>query len=222
MRRGEAVYFFTLIDFLLTTVFFGIVLFSVAQSSTAQHTLARASDAKSISDLKRVSGVSDIAQLTDELTRLVPLRNARDAVSIVKQLGGAQNARRLAHLQEQAGGSDSLLAKMQRLVEGAGRPYCLFNISQTGRKYPIPIGRIVATDSGMSFSDSSAALEQVLTELGVSFEDVRFLRFDQFRSVFGPLRAKSCAYTVRVVERTNYKFARAALYGVFYTQFEQP
>lgn len=223
MRRGEAVYFFTLVDFLLTALFFGFVLSVASQSSAEQQAAAVKADSQQVATLTRLAGVSDLAQLTDELTRLVPLRDAHSAVALIRQLGGPDQARTLARMQGKAGGSDSLRAKLERMLahDGAGRPHCLYNIDNAGNKTPIPVARIVATDRGIEFTDSAATLDRVLVELHVSFQDVRSLPFENFKRAFGPLREKPCAYTVRVREETNYKFAREALYGIFYTEFER-
>ena len=222
MKRGEGVYFFTLIDVLLTTLFLCLALAAAARKRNETAAELAATDSVQVAKLTELAGVSDLAELTDELTRLVPLRDAREDVGVVRQLGGAHNARRLAELQERAGGADSLLGRVQRLLskEGAGRPHCLFTTDGKGKKIPIPIAHILATDDGMTFMDSTAALATVLGELGLSFQAVRVLSDSAFREAFAPLRRKSCAYTVRVRERTNLKFARQALYGLFYTWFD--
>lgn len=219
MKRGDSVYFLTLVDFLLNALFFGLVLFAAGRAKSTQLGVQHAQ----VDTLRKVTGISDLAELTDQLTRLVPLRNARAATTLVDQLGGIEKTRRLAGILSDAGGMDSLQARLQRLAlrEGAGKPHCLFTTDADGRKVAIPVARVTATDSLIEFTNNTHELRQILEALGVSYESVRELPYAEFRRAFGRLGEKSCTYTLRVRELTNYKYPRETLRGLFYTQFER-
>jgi hypothetical protein len=221
MRRDESVFFFTLVDFLLTALFFGLVLFAVGQAH-AQHEKGEQTKWVVVADsLRKATGVSDLTVLTDRLTRLGPLRNAEEATRLVKQVGGLVAARKALATVGKAGGSDTVAARLERLLqrEGAGKPHCLFNESR-GVREAVVLASVIATDSTLSFERETAHLSSVLASIGRNFDEVRVLRLREFRQSFERLRAvqPSCMYTIDFVERTRYVDARDAVRGIFYTR----
>lgn len=219
MRRDESVFFFTLVDFLLTALFFGLVLVAVG-SARAQRQIDTEKKLTSLADsLRQATGISDLTVLTDRLTRLGPLRDAEAAVQVIKDAGGLNAARMSTKLVAGVGGADTVAARLQRLSEreGVGRPHCLFT-DVVGRREAIALATVIATDTTLSFERETPQLRKVLTRLGRSYEDVHSMRLNDFRRTFSrlPQLQPTCLYTVDFIERTPYVYARDAVRGIFY------
>jgi hypothetical protein len=221
MKRDESVFFFTLIDFLLTTLFFGFVVFLLARKSanaaeTKEVEAARAS--ATVDSLVRANGLSDLRELTDALTRLGPLGAAVEATSLVRQSGGLQEVKRSMATVAAAGGRDSVAGRLERLKarEGAGLPHCLA-VDPAGKQAKV-LATVVATDSTITFTEPTADLAVVLSRLGVTYESIQTLSVSKFRRTFLRLADEhpDCRYTLRFLERTRYVDARDAARGIFY------
>lgn len=223
MRNDDSVFFFTLVDFLLTTLFFGLVLFSIGRKSATEEREQRAK-ADIVDSLRKATGISDLTVLTDRLTRLAPLKVAEEAVGLVRKAGGIEEARRALRTVAVAGGTDSVAARLNRLQqrEGAGKPHCLF-VETKGRKEAVPIATVIGTDSTLSFERETPELASVLASVGTDFAHVRVLGPREFRRVFARvLEARpECLYTIDFVERTRYVDARDAARGIFYMRIHR-
>ena len=224
MRRDESVFFFTLVDFLVTTLFFGLMLVAVSQARASEEKGAAKKNAIAVDTLKKLTGISDLTELTDRLTRLGPLKSAEQALSEVKKAGGMREAHRALELVAKAGGADTVTARLLRLSarEGAGKPHCIFTES-LGIKEAKVLASVVANDSTIDFRGTTPELEAVLASLGTQFAQVRSLRFADFRRGFERLRAvqPDCMYTLDFTERTRYVDARDAVRGIFYTRIHR-
>lgn len=217
MRRGDSVFFFTLVDFLLTSLFFGLVVFVIAASNSDQKALkAKAAAADSI---RKAAGVSDLTVLTDYLTRLGPLRTAQEASQLVRDAGGVAAAKKAIAVVSEAGGSDTVAARLARLQqrEGAGKPHCLLD-QKHGGKNALAIARVVGTDATLSFVNETPELDQVMAMIGVTFAQVHEMPLAKFRHTFVKLIQvqPKCRYTIEFYEHTRYVDARDAVRGLFY------
>lgn len=221
MKRDDSVFFFTLIDFLVASLFFGLVLFAVQQKEAEAADRAKAMSASEMKRLRAATGVSDLTELTDRLTRLGPVRDVERAVAAVAAAGGALQVERAVETVKAAGGPDSVLARIERLKakEGAGLPHCLKDNAGAA----VPVATLVATDSNLTMLSKTPAMDDVLKKIGARYEDVRVLPFPQFRRVFLRLKevTPECRYTVYFQERTRYVYARDAISGIFYPRFQR-
>src|SRR5687768_2295114 len=115
MRRDDSVFFFTLVDFLLTALFAGLVLFVVARAKAQREEGVKEASAAALDSIQRRTGISDLAELTDRLSRLGPLGEAEGAVKVVARLGGAEQVERLIAAVETTGGVESAISQVERL-----------------------------------------------------------------------------------------------------------
>jgi hypothetical protein len=218
MMEDDSVYFFTLVDFLLTALFFGLVLFAIEKSANSPKLDERAKAAV-VDSIRKAAGISDITVLTDVLTRLAPLQTADSSTRLVKEAGGVEKARKALELVSSSGGSDSVAARLARLMrrEGAGKPHCLF-VERGGRKEAIVLATVIGTDSTLTFERETPELASVLASIDRRFSDVQALGLRAFRKTFERLQLlhPECLYTIEFVERTRYVEARDAARGLFY------
>src|SRR5947207_2064200 len=106
MRKGDEVFFLTLVDFLLQVCFFGLFVFVAyyANETRVQAMEKSNAAATALERLKNHFGVSNLVELTDYLTQLVPANQlpgwsefyskgttpeeAKRAVDLVRRHGG--------------------------------------------------------------------------------------------------------------------------------------
>jgi hypothetical protein len=224
MRRDDSVFFFTLVDFLLTALFFGLMLFAIGRERSAREKHAQTKLASAVDSLSRATGISDITILTDRLTRLGPLKNAEIATQLVMSAGGPAKAKKALATVAEAGGSDTVAMRLERLrqQEGAGKPHCLFT-EVAGRKEATVLASVVATDSSLAIEHETPQLRAVLTSMRRTFSEVRTMSLHEFRRTFEQvLRIQpGCLYTINFIERTRYVDARDAARGLFYMRIHR-
>jgi len=220
MRRTDDVFFFVLIDFLLQVFFFGLLLYVLGQSNLSEVKAAQEKRNNQVETLLSITGFSNLTQLTDYLTNLTPVKEWKGIADFFNGAGGVGKVIETVKIVTNAGGSEQVikdLAKLHKYEEGAGKPPCVFDIIN-GRKVAKPLATVVAQDSSICFESSTPELEEMLQQLGRSYESIRELSLSSFRSTFQPLINKrpDCRYTLRFIERTRYVDARDAAQSVFY------
>lgn len=192
MRRGEEVFFFTIIDLFAQVMFFGLLLF-VVQRAKEQETLP--------------AGISDISALTDSLTRLTAEAKATVALrDSLGKLGGLQKVARLA---------DSA-AKLTALVrEQYGYPPC-------GGQERYIATAIVTDESIELTNISLVMQELLRVDLGSDPGAVRRLSPGDFKKVFSPLKAKypDCRFFVKLQRRNSLEGPVLALHSVFRSELQ--
>jgi len=207
-RRDDSVFFFTIVDLLIITIFLGLVLYVFAQKSTADQAMELQRKTRQLEALSAATGVSNITELTDKLTRLGPIKEIEAAVTAVHEIGGR----------------DSLRAGFERLRkhEGQDLPPCLYELKD-GVRTVTPLATVIAADSTISFDASTPQLEEVLDRLGITYEAVAVLSLAAFRSTFDALLRlrPDCRYTMTVIEQTKYVAARDAIGASFYHRFRR-
>jgi hypothetical protein len=219
MRRDDSVFFFTLVDFLLTALFFGLVWFAVGKAQAGRGEEERRVTAAAMDSIRKATGVSDLVELTDRLTRLGPLSRVEEASRFVTAAGGADKVRNAIATVADAGGVDSVAARLARLQqrEGAGLPHCIVD-EVNGLKRRVVLATVIGTDSTMTFESETPRLKAVLESLGRDFAEVEHLGFTEFKRAFQGLRSiqPACLYTIEFKERTRFVDARDAARPFFY------
>jgi hypothetical protein len=225
MKRSDDVFFFTLIDFLLQVFFFGLVLFVLAQSTQDKVNEARKEESEQIQKIKDALGVTNLAEITDQLTNLIPIDQLVGFSTLINNSGGLDKVKEAVALVEKAGGVTQLkadLIDLGKFKEGSGKPPCLFNIVD-GKRFPKALATVIANDTSIAFKETNAELEEALRLIGRSYDSIRELPMAQFRSVFTPLVIKKpeCRYTLQFQERTRLIDARDAARFAFYLNIEK-
>lgn len=216
MKRDESVFFFTLVDFLITALFFGLVLYALAAPAFAEATSSQEEATMTAEALAAATGISDLTELTDRLTRLGPVKDLETTVNVVRKAGGLAEVQRTQLLIKEAGGFDSVaavLAKLRR--EGFGVPPCRYTLRADGQKIPTVVATVSATDTSVTFVARTPVLDTIVARLAVSFAAVESLPLREFRRVFSPLvrQYPDCRFHIRFIEQTRYVDARDAVSG---------
>ncbi|MFC5460179.1 hypothetical protein [Massilia niabensis] len=240
MKRNNDVYFITLIDLLVQIIFLALLLYVVGKAGEDKQLAAQRSATEKVERALKASGVSNITELTDELTKLGPIKEMKGTADFISRAGGAAMADRLVGIVTQVGGVERLegkldeAAKVQALVdragggekveqiikkfeEGSGKPPCLFTIDRE-KKSARAVATVSANDESISFEGSNPELETMLALLGRSYSSVQTLSFSDFKSTFSalPQLKPECRYTLRLIEKTNLVHARDAARFAFY------
>lgn len=246
MKRNNDVYFVTLIDLLVQIIFLGLLLYVVAKAGESVKKPTPQVDSQAVERLLKATGVSNLTELTDELSKLAPITELKGTSDFIKRVGGAAAAKQLVEVTQRAGGAEHVEAAMRdgalarKLVdqaggiekvaaiikkaeEGSGKPPCLYSVDGS-RKAVRPLATVIADDTEIAFDESNPDLENVLALIGRQFSSVRKMPLSAFSAAFSPLtRLKpECRYTLRLVERTNLVHARDAVGKVFYLSISKP
>jgi hypothetical protein len=248
MKRSNDIYFLTLIDLLVQALFLGLLLYAIGDADQTKEkqkqeieTSRQQAEQRNIDALLEATGVSNLTELTDELTKLAPIKELKGTADFISKIGGADDANRLADMAAEhggvsklskkleeakvtaslvvaAGGAERLAAVVKKIEEGSGKPPCLY--TEAGdKKVAKPVATVVANDSTITFQGSNPDLEALLLLLKKPYASVERLPIQEFTLTFAPLlRIKpECRFTLRFIERTNFVHARDAVQKAFYT-----
>lgn len=203
-HQSDNVLYITLVDFLIQLLFLGLVL-GVLYVATLEEQEKGKENADFIERAKRLTGISDLTLLTDELTRLGPLMAVAKYVTLgqtleqkVLAVGGAEKA-------------SSVLSEYIKKNPGVGKPSCLPNKAI--------LATVHAYEDRIQIKSSTGELTTLLKELKLEFADVSELTLKKFTSVFRPVLAlhPDCSYNVELVEYTYDTRPRDAVGAVFRT-----
>jgi hypothetical protein len=157
--------------------------------------LAEGQNAKEeLERLQKLLGVSNIAELTDLLTKMAPVKELKHSSELIKKAGGIE--------------------RMQAAVEyynarGPGKPHCL---TKPGTSSAMPIATLVGYEDHIEISSSTPQFMAALQKMGYSLDAVRSLPLRDFSRTFSKLGTAypECKYTFVLLERTRYVEPRDA------------
>lgn len=229
MRRSDDVFFFTLIDFLLQVFFFGLLLFVVGQAVQQNEKADRHLEEQAREQLFKATGVSNIAELSDLLTKMAPLDELRGTSDFIARNGGSEGVKAAVAAASAAGGVQkvselqSQVAVMSERIaklEGWGKVSCVPNITVNGKLQPKSIATVTVTDEAVIMDSPTPEMDTLLSSMGLEFSTVKQLSLASFRSTFAPVVVKQpeCRYFLKVVTRTRYLDPMRAVWSAFRTQ----
>ncbi|OYT89003.1 MAG: hypothetical protein CFE46_00785 [Burkholderiales bacterium PBB6] len=228
MKRTDDVFFFTLIDFLLQVFFFGLFLFVAAQALRQSEDDARKVDSTKIDDALKAAGVSSLTELTDLLSKLVPLDRLTGTAEFVAKNGGEAKVATAIQAMNAIGGPDKLAglkaenealnARIAKL-EGWGKVSCLPNVMTDGRPQPRTVATAIVSDDAITLVEPTNELQSLLRTHGLDYEHVRRLSLSEFRSTFAVIVNKQpdCRYFMAVKRETRFFEPMGALWSAFRT-----
>jgi hypothetical protein len=207
-KRRDDVFYLILVDFLVQILFFGLFLFVFYQASITK-------DQDKLKEAVDAAGVSDITELTDDLSRLAPLQ-LKQLDELIKQAGGAEAVTELLKRTSQEGGARTSIARLDKLrkLEGRDKPSCLFDPS----RQPEPLMTVLASGRNITVVEGSAELQRVSGGLGGQASIGRSYSPESFVHAFSPLLRSQpqCRYFVKFQERTELVAPRRAVGSIFY------
>lgn len=208
-NRRDDVFFLILIDFLVQILFFGLFLFVAYQASLEK-------DQEKMKEAVDAAGVSDITELTDDLTRLAPLK-LRELSDLTQKLGGPDEVKRLLERAQQEGGAQVSISKLDKLRKLAGKdkPSCQF---EEGTSNPKALMTVLAAGRTLTIKAGSPELTAMAGQLARSVAVGQSMSPEYFERTFSPLltQKKDCRYFIRFQERTELLAPRRAAGSVFY------
>jgi hypothetical protein len=140
-------------------------------------------------------GVSDLTELTDELTRMAPMDQLRSASKLIQKAGSVDRA------------NDAV---ERYLKSGIGKPACL--LADVAKNRAKPLATVVGYEDHLEFQAETPELSVVLSNMGTDYASVHSLPLAQFKQAFSKLGAlyPDCMYTFDLIEKTRYVEPRDA------------
>lgn len=164
-------------------------------------------------------GVSNIVDLSDELSKLAPVRDLIPLQRAIEKLGGKQELIEMTQLVESAGGHRQAKDLLKKYIkEGVGKPYCDPIVDASGKVVGgRPIATIMAYDNKLVFQGETSQLTKVLAALGLRFQQVEILTPTQFKTAFKsiPTKFPECVHMIAFREATRLVDARDAVRPYF-------
>jgi hypothetical protein len=214
---ADTVFFFTLIDFLLQVCFFGLIMYAVSQAleqkKPKRDELADAKRIAAAEKIEKLYGVSNITELSDELSRLAPMDKLRGSADFIQRVGGTVKANEIVELLNQQGGIDKVRSK---LLDGVGKPGCA--VGTKGEL--LPIATLFVGDEQIEVEALTPELRIVLDKSGLNYEEVRTTSVNSFSRVWSKIikTDSACRHTVIAKEKTKLSAPLRAVGSVFYTK----
>lgn len=228
MRRSDDVFFFTLIDFLLQVFFFGLLLFVAGRALENEKDHSREARDKQVDAMVKATGVSSIAELSDLLTKLVPLDKLRGTADFIARNGGEKEVEDALKAVQAAGGvekvselksENAVLMERVAKLEGWGKVSCLPNVMVNGKLQPKTIATAVVADDSITLQDPTPDMLDLLRTHGLEFDSVNHLSLSAFRTTFASVVARQpeCRYFLKVRRETRFYEPMRAVWTVFRT-----
>lgn len=223
MRHSDDVFFFTLIDFLLQVFFFGLLLYVVTQAFAPKPLSPK--EEKARQELLAKAKVSNLAELTDLLSKMVPLDNLRGTADYISRNGGFANLKDSHDATQAAGGVEKVRGQQEELeglkgeMRAWGTPSCIYE-NADGRVKPRSIARVRVSDDRIELSEPTEEMQKILSQLGLEFTAVKSLSHEAFRQIFKPLVAQrpNCRYFLEVLVRPTLLSSMNVVWSAFRTQ----
>ncbi len=191
MKRSDDVFFFTLIDFLLQIFFFGLLLFVVGQLLQQEDSAKRVKDDQAVEKLLKATGISNITELTDILSKMAPLDQLRGTSDFLAKNGGTKGVESAVAAAKAVGGVEKiglmkdqvkvLSDRVSELEGGWGKVSCIPNVVVNGKLRPKSIARVIVNDGTIILEDPTPEMTQLLGSLGIEYNAVRELGLSAFR-----------------------------------------
>jgi len=194
MKTSNDVFFFVLVDFLAQALFVFLLVVAIQRHRQSQReTEAQRATAvvHEVDEVLRAAGVSNLTELTDELTRLSPSHDLRGTADFVASSGGLKHLREHEEIIRSAGGKDEILKKLQAY----GLPPCLKDA--TGK--PIALATLEVHDDAVIVSEPTDNWPRLVAQLGHLVPSAR-VPLKKFLKDFAGLQRleRSCQYYVRI------------------------
>ena len=216
-KSSDNVFLLTLVDFLVQVIFFGLFVFVVYQVTRKAN--AEAYDRKQVDQAIEMAGVSNLTELTDELSRLAPVRLKGLSQALGKDPSAKDVEAMIAAIDQSGGakGTSDALSRLAKLEKGSGKPACLLE-SSGGERRARTLASAVGSGNSISFTGPTPQLITLLSEVGLSYSQVQSLGFRQFTQTFSRVLKKypDCRYTIEFRETTRMVDARDAAGQIFY------
>lgn len=230
MKRGDDVFFFTLIDFLLQVFFFGLLLFVVSQGIAPKALSPQ--EEKARKELLSKAKVSNLAELTDLLTKMAPLESLRGTADFIANNGGIDKVKEAIDTTTSAGGLERVrgmlgVIKSQQVeldglkgeMKAWGTPSCIYE-TVNGRVRPKAVAKVRVTDDTIELSNPTQEMHAILVQLGLEFNSVKTLSHRSFQLSFKQLAIQNpqCRFFLEVLERPKLLSSMNVVWSAFRTQ----
>jgi hypothetical protein len=164
---------------------------------------------KILKELKRQDYLT-VAELTDDLTRLAPIKDLKNG------LGTKEESLALLKIIKDSGGSQQSIGLLQK--HGVGKPHCLPIVNSSSRLVDYKsIASVSTFDDRIVFDEYTEDFENLLKKMNIKIEKNKAYSFAEFKTNFKNLSSveSSCVHALSVKENTRYIDARDAISPYF-------
>ena len=168
MKRSDEVFFFTLVDFLLQVVFFGLVVFVAIQISEAKRKADAKHEQKAVEQVLTWTGFSTLTELSDFLSRLAPPTDFKGWADFMAR-HPEQDPRSFESMLDginRAGGWKTVQEAIEANKKALGLPPCP-STEQGDSLAPVPVAVLMLSDQGIVLASGGGEMRRLLQQLGM-------------------------------------------------------
>lgn len=230
MKRGDDVFLFTLVDFLLQILFFGLLLYVLSRASAPQ-TISKV-EGRARAELLDKAKVSNLVELTDLLTKMGPLEQLPGTAEFFRKNGSLKEVKASLDTMQKLGGTEKInslqanIKAKEHEIEGLktemkawGTPSCLY-VMVAGKVKPRSIAKVMIFDDRIELAAPTEEMLSLLSSLKIDFGAVKILSHSTFRTTFAPVVAQksSCRYFLDVTVKPKLYSSMQVVWSAFRTQ----
>jgi hypothetical protein len=216
MKKSEEIFYFTLIDFLIQIFFFGLVLYAASNYLNGKKNAEREANEKQIAQMLKATGVSNLTELSDDLSKLGPLKELKGTADFISRNGGPTKVEETVKVINSAGGIEEVKKAVKTYEEAYGKKPCHY-LTVAGKQVPKTLARFRVNDDYIEMLSSSEEMDLLLAKLGKNSEQVKNLGLEEFKSTFGPIKTiyPNCAHFVEVKVNTKFILPMRSIWAGF-------
>jgi hypothetical protein len=213
VSRDDNVFLFTLIDFLVQVLFFGLAFYTVIAYTTAkpQTTNTDKIDHDKVHTVTEWTWASSIPELAGTLGGL---RKPQDNFSQWAEFISSHDLKDVTldfDLVKRMGGRD----RLEKAARALGKPSCLAGDAE--KNTATAVADLLLTDSEIAIQSSSPTFLDIAKQLGVGASVGSRYTLSQFRAAFQGVNTShpDCRYFVNIQEKTELIAPRNAVNSAF-------
>jgi hypothetical protein len=205
MRKSDNIFFYVLIDFLLQLCFFALLIFCavISRKSTAKQTKIEINKQEYLAYIAtdkviKGSGISNLSELTDELTRLVPLKEQNKKLAPLIDAVGVD---KLAEIASRPGGVEEI---KKMINVRPGKPDCK----------PSPAVEFIALEDAQTIqlSKSTNEFNTLMTQANIGLANIKHASLPTVVAALSKLeQPQECNYVLKLLEKSYDTRPRDAL-----------
>lgn len=175
-------------------------------------------DEEIIKELNR-QGYTSLAELTDDLSKLAPIKEISSLNQAAKELDNEKQVLELSKLAKKSGGYMQAKVVLEKYIaSGVGKPHCSPVTDESGKVVGAKaLATVVAHDNSIEFESETPQLSTLLNKLGLKYSDVSILTPTEFGRLFRNVGRlyPDCVHKLDFIERTRLVDARDAAGQMF-------
>lgn len=167
----------------------------------------------------KATGVSNLTELTDDLSKLGPLKELKGTADFISRNGGLTKVEETVKVINSSGGIEEVKKAVKSYEEAYGKKPCHY-LTVAGKQVPKTLAFFRVNDNNIEMLSSSEEMNLLLAKLGKTSDEVKVQGLEEFKSTFAPIKTlyPNCAHFVEVKVNTKFILPMRSVWAHFKIQ----